>query len=273
MNIKIEKDKDDMVEKELNEIKMQNHQILNSINIMKIKKKKKNKDELNLNNFCPICGNFSNFKDGGIVKRKSAQCPYCKSLERHRSVHLLFSNLLFDFINKDIKFLHFAPETIQYNFFKTKNNIDYYPVDLDPERYIKKNIKIRNKVDMQDIPYEDKYFDIIFNSHVLEHVPDDIKGMSELYRVLKDDGICITLVPFKKGLEKTYENKEYNTPELRKKHFGQEDHVRRYGKDFKERLESVGFKVHLITYSELNVTQFEREMYNLQTDPIYLCTK
>lgn len=62
--------------------------------------------------------------------------------------------------------------------------------------------------------------DFIYNSHVLEHVPNDFKGMCELYRVLKDDGVCITLIP-QFNLETTFENDEYNIPELRRKYYGQ----------------------------------------------------
>ena len=42
---------------------------------------------------------------------------------------------------------------------------------------------------------------------------------------------------------KTYEDDKIDTPELREKYYGQDDHVRLYGSDFKERLLKSGFNL------------------------------
>lgn len=227
---------------------------------------------LNLN-YCPICNDFFEFLDFGHPPRSNVQCPSCNSLERMRFTFLFIQSHLKDKFSKDnIKLLHFAPEKIFYDLFSKKSNIDYYPVDFDPERYERQGINIIKKVDMMDIPWGDKTFDVIYNSHVLEHVPDDIHGMSELYRVLKDDGVCITLAPVFK-MENTLEKEEYNTPELRLKYYGQDDHLRKYGLDFKDRLESVGFKVDVINSSDI-LSDSDKKLYAINDfDEIYLCTK
>lgn len=258
----------------------QNNYLLNELNIIKHTIIKKNIFSFENENYCPICGNFSVFGSGGLNNRANVQCPNCGSLERHRLVYLFlqknYSYLLKDFLleNNSIKFLHFAPEIIFFKLFSKNKNIDYFPVDIDPEGYENSIIKIKQKVDMQNIPYADNMFDFIYNSHVLEHVPNDIKGMSELYRVLKDDGVCFTLIP-QFNLETTLEKDEYNTPELRLKYYGQEDHWRRYGLDFKDRLESVGFNVDEIVADDLVKTKEEKELYNLKfgNDILYICTK
>lgn len=46
-----------------------------------------------------------------------------------------------------------------------------------------------------NLPYPDNYFDKIFCSEVLEHIPDDAKAMGELNRVLKKEGLLIITVP------------------------------------------------------------------------------
>ncbi|MDP6908310.1 MAG: class I SAM-dependent methyltransferase, partial [Flavobacteriales bacterium] len=51
------------------------------------------------------------------------------------------------------------------------------------------------KCDIQNMPFDDNSFDVIFCNHVLEHVEDDYKAMSELFRVLKPDGFAILQVP------------------------------------------------------------------------------
>lgn len=268
------------LKKSIIDLTNQNNCLLNEINIIKHAIIEKNIFSFENENYCPICEKFSVFGSGGLNNRANVQCPNCGSLERHRLVYLFlqknYSYLLKDYLfeNNSIKLLHFAPEIIFYKLFMKNANIDYFPVDIDPEGYENSIIQIRHGVDMQNIPYSDNMFDFIYNSHVLEHVPNDIKGMSELYRVLKDDGVCITLIP-QFNLETTLEKEEYNTPELRLKYYGQEDHWRRYGLDFRGRLESVGFDVKEIKAEDLLKSEEEKELYNLKnsSDILYICTK
>lgn len=217
--------------------------------------------------FCPICGNFSEFTPVG----NSEFCPVCKSLERHRFVYFLFKKQFNDLLfHQNIKFLHFAPENCFYDFFNDKPNIDYYPVDLNPENYA---VKIRDKVNMESISYASDTFDVIYQCHVLEHVPNDVVAMSELYRVLKPGGYCIILVPINFSLRETLEKKEYNTPELREKYYGQHDHVRYYAMDIINKLKSVGFNVNPIFSEELFDFDSEMELYKIAHDVAFICKK
>jgi predicted SAM-dependent methyltransferase len=86
--------------------------------------------------------------------------------------------------------------------------------------------------------------------HVLEHVQDDEKAISEIYRVLKPGGYAILQVPYDETRAVTYEDAIITTPEDRRKHFGQFDHVRIYGRDFIDRFVKPGFKVELSNYRE-----------------------
>ena len=57
------------------------------------------------------------------------------------------------------------------------------------------NDKLSYKVvDIQNIPFEDESFDIVIANMMLYHVPDLAKGLSEVKRVLADDGVfyCAT---------------------------------------------------------------------------------
>lgn len=260
------------LEKEISNLKNKNFELKKDINLLKSLVFKGGAD-FTSENYCPFCGNFSIFQDFGNPPRHNVLCPHCRSLERHRQVYLLlkqrFSELLFE---KDIKLLHFAPELPFYNLFKNQPNIDYFPVDLCPEIYEQANIEIRKKVNMEEIPYTNKMFDFIYNCHVLEHVPDDIKAMRELYRVLNDGGVCVTLVPLA-ITEKTFEDDSINTPELRLKHYGQSDHRRIYGLDFEKKLESVGFNVDVVYSGDLIKSDSERKLYKIEYDRIFVCTK
>ena len=147
-----------------------------------------------------------------------------------------------DFFNKDLKVLHFAPETAFLEKFKKLKNISYETIDL--------NSPLANiKADICDLPLDDESYDFILCNHVLEHVIDDKKAMQELYRVLKKDGIGIFQVPMNISNKKTYEDFTITDPKERNKAFGQYDHVRTYGMDFFDRLEEAGFMVEKCEYT------------------------
>ncbi len=206
---------------------------------------------------CCICkSTFSEFAPHGIKSRKNARCLNCNSLERHRLLwkYLQDKTDLFN-AEKSFEMLHFAPEQMFYDRFSEAPNISYNPCDLFPKRYdFGGKVKVK-KVDITKIPHPDNFFDVILCNHVLEHIPDDALAMSELFRVLKKGGWAILMVPFDSKREKTYEDFSITSEEGRLKAFGQKDHVRLYGKDYKDRLANAGFTVKEDTF----VKSFSKE--------------
>ena len=77
--------------------------------------------------------------------------------------------------------------------------------------------------------------------------------MREFYRVLRPDGWAVLLVPINAPV--TLEDPSVVQPNERARIFGQEDHVRRYGPDYVERLREAGFRVTVTRVSDL----FEKE--------------
>ena len=78
----------------------------------------------------------------------------------------------------------------------------------------------------------------------LEHVADDMRALSEMKRVLRPGGWAILQIPFFYPLrETTYEDRSITDPTEREIAFGQDDHVRMYGKDYGDRLANAGFEV------------------------------
>jgi ubiquinone/menaquinone biosynthesis C-methylase UbiE len=51
------------------------------------------------------------------------------------------------------------------------------------------------KGEAENIPFPDKSFDVVYSSHVIEHVYSEVKALAEMKRVLKDDGILIIGMP------------------------------------------------------------------------------
>lgn len=192
----------------------------------------------------PIDGkSYRKFLPYGYGKqRENALSPGTLSLERHRQMWLYLQNET-DFFTKNYKVLHIAPEQEFLRKFKKMKNLDYTSADLFSPI-------VDVKADILDLPFEDESFDVIFCNHVLEHIEDDRKAMSELYRVMKKGGWGILQVPMKNSLEKTYEDFTITNPKERQKHFGQYDHVRWYGIDYFDRLKSVGFDAEANFYSQ-----------------------
>ena len=178
---------------------------------------------------------------GYEIQRPNVLSPSTLSLERHRLLWLYLTNET-DFFTSKKKVLHMAPEQCFLNRFK-KLNHEYITADLySPIADI--------KADITNLPFDDDSFDVILCNHVLEHIQDDIKAMRELFRVMKKGGMGIFQIPQDLNRESTFEDNTIIDRKERAKIFGQYDHVRIYGRDYFEKLRSVGFKVKEIAYSK-----------------------
>jgi SAM-dependent methyltransferase len=51
------------------------------------------------------------------------------------------------------------------------------------------------QVDMTNMPYPDRSYDLVVHSDTLEHVPQPVAGLSECYRVLAPGGYCVFTIP------------------------------------------------------------------------------
>ncbi|QFG52706.1 class I SAM-dependent methyltransferase [Chryseobacterium sp.] len=193
------------------------------------------------------------------TQRENALSPGTLSLERHRQMWLYLQNET-DFFSKKYKVLHIAPEQEFLRRFRKMKNLDYTSADLFSPI-------VDVKADILDLPFDDESFDVVFCNHVLEHIQDDKKAMSELYRVLKSGGWGILQVPMKNSLPETYEDFSVTDPKERQRLFGQYDHVRWYGMDYFARLESVGFRVDVNFYSR-TFSEAERKKYGLMENEI-----
>ena len=192
-------------------------------------------------------------------QRNNVLSPSTLSLERHRLLWLYLQNET-DFFQSELdsdspvtqnkriklrkdaetssalKVLHFAPEQEFYKRFKKQTNIEYTTTDLlSPLADV--------KADICNLPFEDNAYDIIFCNHVLEHIPDDTKAMQELFRVLKPGGMGIFQIPQDLSRARTFTDDTIVDQKERAKIFGQYDHVRVYGRDYFDKLRSIGFKV------------------------------
>jgi SAM-dependent methyltransferase len=186
---------------------------------------------------CPVCEkSFSKFLPyGRINARPNALCPSCLSLERHRLIWIYLREKS-NFFKQKLHVLHIAPEACFINRFEKIHQDGYITADIESPL-------AKVKMDIHQIPFEQNTFDAVLCNHVLEHVDDDIKAMREINRVLKPGGFAILQVPFFSPIpDETIEDKTITDPRAREKAFGQDDHVRKFGKDYVKRIEKAGMK-------------------------------
>jgi len=184
---------------------------------------------------CPVCdSSYRIFLPyGRINTRPNALCPSCLSLERHRLIFLYLREKT-DFFTTKKKVLHIAPEACFIPRFEKIHGNGYITADIESPL-------AKVKMDIHEIPFQENSFDVVLCNHVLEHVRDDIKAMSEIHRVLKPGGFAILQVPFFNPVqEETFEDNSVTDKREREKIFGQDDHVRKYGHDYSKRIRQSG---------------------------------
>ena len=188
---------------------------IRSLRLLKFRLQNSNKVAFN----CPLCDYTGPFKDfnPNSGTRKHALCPSCGALERHRLQYLVLKIVLENLNTHEMAMLHFAPEAFLRDFF-SKRFHQYETADLTMNN-------VDHRVDLQNLPFENSVYDFVFASHVLEHIPDDIKAIKEIRRILKPDGIAILPVPV--IADKTVEYPEPNPHDA--------DHVRAPGLDYFDR--------------------------------------
>lgn len=207
----------------------------------------------------PIDGSsYRKFLPYGYQKsRKNALCPGTLSLERHRLLWLYLERKT-SFLDDSIKVLHVAPEQVFYKKFKSFSHWDYTTTDLfSPLADV--------KADLCNLPFESNTYDLILCNHVLEHIPDDEKAIKEIYRILKPRGTAILQVPLNENRNTTFEDNSIEDPKERARIFGQYDHVRIYGKDYYDRLKSVGFEATADDFIN-TLSEQEQEKFGLPKD-------
>ncbi len=216
---------------------------------------------------CPVCTHrFRKFLPYGRKARENALCPNCLSLERHRLIWL-FLHEKTSFFEKEQDVLHIAPELCFIERFEAVHKDRYITADLESPL-------AKIKLDIHRMPLDSSSFDVVFCNHVMEHVENDYQAMGEIYRVLRPGGFAIVQIPLFHPLpDSTYEDASITDPAEREKHFGQDDHVRLYGKDYADRLRSVGFDVVEDPFV-MQMPAADQQRYALPTDEmIFFCKK
>lgn len=177
------------------------------------------------------------FSDAETINPEAYLCPVCQASDRDR-LYALYFHKWFEGNGHPMKVLEIAPSKPLSDFLRRINQIELRTADKFMEG-------VDDRVDITDLScYMDNSYDCFICSHVLEHVPDDRKALSELYRVLKPGRWGILMVPILLAIDEIDEDPSIQDEAERWRRFGQNDHVRMYSKNgFVTRVQGAGFSV------------------------------
>ena len=188
---------------------------------------------------CPICNYKGPFMDKN--NRHHAKCPKCGELERARMAMLVVNEIYDDHKASQTDVLHISPENFLRKIFKKKYksyiSSDLYRKDVD------------HQFDIEEIPYPDNSFDLVFASHVLEYVKNDKKAINEIKRVLRPGGLAFLPVPMLHDKTIDFEERPLN-----------KRIIRETGVDYFDRYREVFTEVKVYDPSSFN------EKFNLTID-------
>lgn len=209
---------------------------------------------------CSICGFHGPFEPvySAQAIRFDAQCPKCNSRERHR-----FLKHWMDTDPRGAAFgdvIHFAPEHAMIDLMRGRSST-YRTADIAPDV-----ADLQLNIEAIDLP--DGSVDVVMANHVLEHV-DDRKALPEIWRILRPGGLAILTTPVIAEWESSYENPDLRGARIQFRHFGQEDHLRYFGRDLSDRIRAAGFALEQTVTNGANAAKYAL----LRGDTIYLATR
>jgi SAM-dependent methyltransferase len=199
---------------------------------------------------------------GSDLERYS--CPKCESNDRERHLKLYFQRLNIDRLITGSRVLHFAPERCFGAYVFNAAPAEYIKADLFP------SAPDVQKVDMLEMKFDSESFDMVIANHVLEHVADDARALSEIHRVLRRGGVAILQTPYSSMLHSTFEDAGLASPLAREHAYGQDDHVRLYGQDIFSRFADAGFMPRIARHEDVLV-DIDSDVYGVNPkEPFFL---
>jgi len=206
-------------------------------------------------NMCGWEGNRFYPNTGPGYHEMDTVCPGCRCQDRHRSLVVVLEQRT-RFFEPQTQVVEVAP-MMRFQEFTLANKRQGY-ISFDIERFAMEH------GDITQMRYTDHSQDYFLALHVLEHIPEEGKALSEIKRVLKPGGVAILQVPVDWSVGRTYEYAQPNRREV--------GHVRRYGCDFGEHIARHGFEVQPISVKELVDEQTIRR-YGLCPQPFFFARK
>lgn len=191
------------------------------------------------------------------------ECPNCSSIDRERHLRLFMDRLRIMEAVRGGAVLHMSPEYRLRGYVESFNLKTYVRGDLEPRH------TGVEKIDLQQIPYPAASFDMVICNHMLEHVADAGLALREIFRVLKPGARTICQTPYAARLSKTFADPFLQSPVDRLFLYGQEDHVRLFGRDIESYFTEAGFLGRLVPHEEI-LPDIDPEQYGInEREPFF----
>lgn len=184
---------------------------------------------------CNVC-RWTGDAFGGRAHCEDSRCPTCDSIGRDRFLHWSFTQRTE--LNPALRIIECSPRLGRAYRAAMGTWFFYRTSDYDLGLH-QGNIQL----DLQAIELPDDSLDVLLCAHVLEHVPDTDKALSELRRVIAPGGHIILQVPVLQGRTAPPTEPEFhedNTPVFW-----------RFGFDLTARLREHGFDAALLCTQEM----------------------
>lgn len=200
--------------------------------------------------YCVLCeSHLRSFQPHGNPLRKQSVCPVCFSRERHRLAWLFLREIFLPCATR-CRLLHLAPEPSITVKLRTIADLDYVSGDIRATSGV--------RLDVHQLPFADSCFDVIYCSHVLNMVADDVSALREIGRVLSQQGVALIQVPIS-AEQNTLESSACADNQERQRLFGDPDIRRKHGADVVERLQMSGLSVTRLDFTaKLGEAEFDR---------------
>ena len=170
--------------------------------------------------FCNICGDNTFLTGPGerlSETRRPPRCASCQSLERHRALRHFYDRLRSVLDLSRMSCMQISEDRC-----------------VEPHWFASHVTSVFNgqhSFDIQSLPIASNSFDCVICNHVLEHVPEDTRAMSELFRIVNDNGFLQIGVPDPARIAET---QDWGFPE-----WSDHGHFRKYGMDIVVKLKAV----------------------------------
>jgi SAM-dependent methyltransferase len=184
---------------------------------------------------CNICG-WRGHAFEGVEHSESALCPVCGSISRDRFLYWCWTRRTG--YDPAARVLETSPRMPHLYRERMQERVDYVASDYDESMH-----RAFIKLDLQDMDLPDASVDVVLTPHVLEHVPDTGKALSELFRVMKPGGHVFLQVPIPQAKTMVPLEPEY--------HGDRTLVFFRFGWDLADQIRGAGFGCDALVTSEL----------------------
>jgi len=220
---------------------------------------------------CPLCNwkgwsfrEYWAFHGSRVIYRSTEEriCPRCYSKARYRLYLLHFQRSTWAQSRKRLKVLDCSSPNTFHSALKKV---------IDTSFIITSDLLIGCHVqnDLTACAFKDGSFDIVVCSHILEHIPRYLAALTEIHRILHENGRAILQTPVNPNLPETIEFDESNAELC--------GHVREFGRDFYAHVFGVGFRIAPDAISFMNtLSKEEIDRFGLVIEagqPLTVCMK